>query len=63
MTNWEKYFGTPEKAARMDVSLWLGEGATVRCYGASRAGGAAPVLREMSVEDYGKWLAEEADRG
>lgn len=61
MTNWEKYFGTPERAAYMDVNLTLGKGASIRCYGAVRADGTADVLREFWADDYEEWLNEEAD--
>ena len=63
MNNWEKYFGTPEKAARMNVELHKGDGAEVRLHGDNRADGTAPILREFEVEDYEKWLNEEADNG
>lgn len=62
MTNWEKYFGTPERAARMSVELYQGKGADVRLYGDDRADGTAPMLREFEVDDYEGWLNEEADR-
>lgn len=62
MTNWEQFFGTPERAAHMDVNLYLGKGATVRRYGAVRDNGTADVLRQIEVEDYEEWLNEEADR-
>ena len=45
----------------MDVNLYLGKGATVRCYGAARDNGTADVLRQIEVEDYEEWLNEEAD--
>lgn len=61
MTNWEQFFGTPERAAHMDVNLYLGKGATVRCYGVVRDDGTADVLRHIEADDYEKWLNEEAD--
>lgn len=61
MTNWEKYFGTPEKTNRMDVHLLLDDEAEIRIYGDDREDGSAPIVRELRVEDYRRWLNEEAD--
>ena len=66
MTNWEKYFSTPEKAARMEV-VWLSWPACVNvskiehfndCTVSHR-----DVVRGMGPEEYSAWLDAEYDDG
>lgn len=64
MTNWEKYFGSPERAARMTVVdtgvRWVGGDnrlsavvKTLHCNGQS--------VVSIADDDYLKWLREECD--
>lgn len=66
MTNWEHYFGTPEKAARMDVRFdsWPSR---VRVNRVERFSDQTIscrfVTHDMTPEEYRAWLDAEYDDG
>lgn len=63
MTNWEHYFGTPERAARMDVEFYAIP-AMVIVKREERAGDTATlrvVARFYSNADYLEWLKAERE--
>lgn len=65
MTNWEYYFGTPERAARMDVEFYATP-AMVIVKREELAGNTATlrvVARFYSNEGYLEWLKAERDDG
>lgn len=65
MTNWEHYFGTPERAALMDVEFYAIP-AMVIVKREERAGDTATlrvVARFYSNADYLEWLKAEYDDG
>lgn len=58
MTNWEKYFGTPERAKKMTVrryvdAMTLADMVTLECYGAH--------VVTIKARYLGAWLEREAD--
>lgn len=57
MTNWEKYFGTPEKASKTRVDYY-GEPERITVAHKGRT-----VVDELPARSYLKWLRKEADNG
>lgn len=66
MTNWEHYFGTPEKAARMDVRFdsWPSRASVYkvgRC--SDQTVSRRVVAKDMTPDEYRAWLDSEYDDG
>lgn len=58
MTNYEKYFGTPELAAEMEVEHYVDALTGSHMVRVTRLGKPVTVVR---ARYYGSWLKEEAD--
>lgn len=58
MTNYEKYFGTPERAAEMEVEHYIDVLMHAHIVRVMRLGKLVHVVR---ARYYGVWLKEEAD--
>ncbi len=61
MTNWEKYFGTPEKAAQVLVYPWSSEAEMYNGVIVEKDGEIVAYLCEQEWKTYLEWLQEECD--
>ncbi|WP_270207960.1 hypothetical protein [Eggerthella lenta] len=66
MNNWEKYFGTPDKAARMEIA-WRSWPACVDVCSIEHFNDHSvshrDVVRGMTPEEFREWLDAEHDDG